>query len=175
MITIAVLALVLALAAPSFAEFFEKNRLRGAADDVTSMLANARQQAVALDRDVRVSLGGATTAWCVGANAAGDPAAVAAAVPLAAACDCTNSAQCLVAGERLVVDSADYAGVTVDAVGDAFTFDSKLGTVDDLVGTTMDLVSSSRNYTLRVQVSPLGQARVCVPAGTVAVSGFRPC
>ena len=175
MITLAVLAILLALAGPSFAEFFEKNRLRGAADDITSLLANARQEAVARDRDVRVTVGGSTTAWCVGANAAANPATSAAPVPAATACDCTNAAQCMVGGQRFAVSSANYGEVTIDAVGDTFTYDSKLGTVDNLVGATFDLTSPSGDYVLRIAVKPLGQSRVCVPAGSTAVSGFRSC
>ena len=48
MVAVAVLAILLAAAAPSFAEFFDRARLRGAADDVTSLIATARGEAVNL-------------------------------------------------------------------------------------------------------------------------------
>ena len=73
MVTIAVLAIVLAAATPSFTDFFDRYRLRGAVDDVVSVISNARAEAVKGDRDVAVSIGGTTGAWCVGANAAVEP------------------------------------------------------------------------------------------------------
>ena len=42
MISLLVLAILAALATPSFADFFERNRVRGAADDVVSLISNAR-------------------------------------------------------------------------------------------------------------------------------------
>jgi prepilin-type N-terminal cleavage/methylation domain-containing protein len=40
MVTLAVMAVVLAAAAPSFADFFDKSRVRGAADGVISLIGN---------------------------------------------------------------------------------------------------------------------------------------
>ena len=67
MITIAVLAVLVALAAPSFNDSIQRARLKGAADGVVSLIEEARQQAGRLDRDVNLTLRGSGENWCVGA------------------------------------------------------------------------------------------------------------
>src|SRR5690606_12684667 len=74
LITVAVVVVLLAVAVPSFIDFLEKARVKGAADDIVSMVSTVRAEAVKIGRDVTVSVGGTTTAWCVGANSAGVPA-----------------------------------------------------------------------------------------------------
>ena len=174
MIGLAVLAVLLAVAAPSFAEYFEKARVKGAADDLTNFLALARNEATKRDRNVRVVAGGAPDAWCFGANASPEPV-LTAPVGAAAACDCTVATQCRVAGTRTTFDSTRYLGVTMDAVDDDFTFDRKLGHLTALVGTQMTFNSQTGRYGLRVDVSPMGHARACVPDGELPMPGYRAC
>lgn len=179
-VTLAVVGILVVLATPSFNDFFEKSRLRGATDDLVTLLNTARAEAVKLDRDVNVSLGGTTTAWCAGANAALDPAAPAEPVPAVAKCDCTSSAACLVEGQRMVVDSSRYDGITVSNVADNATFDSKLGTLDPIPapGTTplsLTITSKTGKYQTQLSLSPLGQISVCLPAGKPFISGYPSC
>ena len=177
---IAIVAVLAALAAPSFAEYFEKARLRGAADDVMTTLAQARAEAVKHNRDVRVDFGGTTTAWCVGANMAGDPASAADPIPAPTACDCTNSAQCLVGGKRTVANNSTYPGVTGTNISSAFIFDRSIGNQhqvgsDTPSSATTTLVSPTGHFGLRVDVSPLGHATACIPTGKAPISGFTSC
>ena len=174
MVTIAVLAILVTLAMPSFSDFFDRYRLRGAVDDVISVIANARAEAVKADRDVNVSIGGTTADWCVGANAALEPAAGARA-PGALACICTNVAECQVGGQRLAVDVGKHAGVTVGAVGGNFMIDSKLGMISPLAAHSATFTSPSGKYSLAVAVNPLGQASVCVPNGQPTIPGVSSC
>ena len=58
MVALAVLAILAMAALPAYRDFFERYRLRGAVDDVTSVIATARAGAVKADRDVNVSIGG---------------------------------------------------------------------------------------------------------------------
>ncbi len=175
MVTLAVLAVVLTAAVPSFTDFFDKYRLRGAVDDVISVISNARAESVKGDADVNVSLRGSTSAWCVGANAAavptgGSPGGV------AAACDCTDTALCLVGGQRLAVDVGKHAGVSVNAVGGpGVTFDSKLGVIVPLVAVSSTFTSPSGKYDVAISVNPLGQASACVPTGKPAIAGVPSC
>ena len=174
MVTLAVLAILLAAAVPSFADFFDKYRLRAAADAVTSLISNARASAVKSDLDVNIAMTGSGTAWCIGANAAtppsgGDPAAA------APACDCSDAAQCLVDGQRAVVAMGAYPEVRVGTLPAALTFDSKLGAITPL-GTRSVILSSPRGkYDLRVALNALGQARLCVPAGKPPIAGIASC
>lgn len=176
LITVSVLAVLIALAAPSFNEFFEKARLRGAVDDIVALMNRARAEAVKRDRNVNVSLGGTTAAWCVGANAAADPAANAM-VGAAVACDCTNAAACLIGTERVVVAAGDaYRGVELDTVAGNLVFDRKLGTLQTLAaGTAITATSESGRFQLQFQVQPLGHVRVCIPAGSPPFGSYTPC
>lgn len=174
-VALAVLAIVTAAAVPSFVQFFEKARLRGAADEVVSLMVAARGGAVKLDRDVAVAFAGDADAWCVGANAAGNPLPTAR-VPAAAPCDCEdNAGACLVDGEQLVVDGARFQGVSMAAFPAAYTVDGKLGSLDPLAASTLTLNSTSGRFALQLGLSPLGQSTVCVPAGKPAFGGYGQC
>ena len=175
MVTIAVLAIVLAAASPSFVDFFDKYRLRGAVDDVVSVISNARAASVKADRDVNISLGGAnTTAWCLGANAAAEPSGGNPQSP-AAACDCTDAAQCLVGGGRMAVDVGQEGRVSVDSLATSFAFNSKLGLKNPLAPSTATFTSPRGKYDLRVTVNALGQASVCTPSGKPTIAGITSC
>lgn len=175
MVTLAVLSITLVAAAPSFVDFFDKYRLRGAVDDVVSVISDARAASVKADRDVNVSLGGAnTSAWCLGANAATEPSGGDPVSP-AADCDCTDASQCLVGGGRLAVDVGQEGRVSVDSLATAFAFDSKLGLKDPLAPSTATFTSPRGRYALRVMVNALGQASVCTPTGKPAISGITAC
>ncbi|MEG3191415.1 prepilin-type N-terminal cleavage/methylation domain-containing protein [Lysobacter sp. D1-1-M9] len=179
MVTLAVLAILLAAAQPSFADFFERYRLRSAVDDTFAVFANARQAAVEADRNVRLSVGGTTTAWCVGAVQAAEPGTAGALVEtIPAACDCTAAASCMVGGDLVVVNGTGRTGVSVAAVGEDFTYDSKGGTLavgDWTPAPSIQFLSSTERYGLTVVVSALGQARTCVTAGKRPVPGYQSC
>lgn len=176
-VAIAVLAILLTLAVPAFGEFFERSRLRSAVDDVQSLLANARAGAVQTGRNVRVSFGGTTNVWCVGARAAQNPATPGGLMPEAAACDCADAggAACTVAGNRMVADGTGRPSVTVSTVAADFTFDNKSGVLTTLAPASVNFTSAPRNYVLQLNVSTLGHARICVPAGQKAFAGVSSC
>lgn len=170
-IVIAIIAILTALAAPGFREYFEKARLRGAADDVASLLAEARQSAVKQNKQVAVSFGGGAATWCVGAHPAADPG-VGASIPNAVACDCTAAAAC---GIR-AISAANYRGVTaVGAAPGTIVFDPKLGTVLGLAANPLTLKSASSRFSLSVVINPIGHARVCRVTGSGVITGYRDC
>jgi len=175
MVTIAVLAIVLTAATPSFVDFFDKYRLRGAVDDVVSMISNARAASVKSDRNVNISFAGAsTTAWCLGANAAGDPSG-GAPVGNAAPCDCADTAQCNVGGERMALNVGQEGKVSVDSLATSFGFNSKLGLIDPLGTASATFTSPSGKYDIRVNINALGQASECTPPTKPAIAGVASC
>lgn len=174
MVTLAVLAVVVAAAGPSFADFFDKYRLRGAADAVISLLSNARAEAVKSNQDINVAFTGSGPAWCAGANAAGVPTGGNKA-GAASACDCTNASACLVSGQRMVLEQDAFPGVQIGALPAPVIFDSKLGTVTPLGSRTVTLTSAQGKYSLQVQLNALGQARSCKPAGQPVIAGIPEC
>ena len=175
MVSLAVLALLTALATPSFADFFERSRVRAAGDDIVSLVGNARAEAVKNDLDVSIAMRGAGTSWCLGANAA---AATSGGAPAGAApaCDCTDPGACQVGGQRLVVASGDYGDVSVrTALASDLFFDSTLGALAPLGTGVLTLTSPSGKYDVSVQVGALGQARLCTPPGRPTMSEMPSC
>lgn len=187
MVTLTVLSILLLAAAPSFSDYFEKARVRGAADQVTNLLARARAESVKSNLPVSVAVNADGDAWCVGAAQPAPPAAWALRDDSASSCNCLQAGQCVVAGEVLRVGSADFGGQspTVAVTGFAFSYTPKLGGVSTnsapgksfLSGTNSSLAITSPNgrYELRVVVTPLGQSYVCIPAGKPAFFGYRAC
>ena len=178
MVVIAVLAIMLALASPSFADFFQRYRLRGAADKVVTLLASARAESVMRNRDVSIDFKGAGGGWCVGAKATPDPEIPGNLVGSAASCDCNADAtQCTLSDSRtLVVASTEVSGVTIGAVPGTLVFSSKNGAMLPIGSTAQTtLKSPNGKYTLRLDVSALGRASLCVPDGQPVMAGFVAC
>ena len=174
---VAIVAILAVMAAPSYRDMIDRFRVRGAADDVLSVLSNARAETVKLGLDTAVaSTPGAS--WCVGANSATVPLGGAAAgVPTA--CDCATPSDCLVAGTQTVVPVGKHGSVSMRTAS-AFTYDGKLGTVLTATGaiaapTPITLTSPTGKYDVNVGVSPLGQATLCVPSGKPAMAGISTC
>lgn len=177
MVVIAVLAIMLTLAAPSFADFFQRYRLRGAADKVVTMLASARAEAVMRNRDVSIDFKGGSTVWCVGANATPEAATPGDKVDGAVSCDCTVADSCKLSDDRvLTVDSSNLGGVSIDSLPGTIVFSRKNGATSPL-GSTEQAAFKSPNskYTLQLDVSALGRATLCVPSGQPAMAGFSTC
>ena len=175
MSAVIVLAILAAIATPSYIEYLERSRLKGAVEETLTLLAQARQGAVEADRNVNVRLTATASAWCAGAIEQTSPAAADDPVAIdPAACDCSNPATCVVGGEELVVSSAGR-DVTVPAGTTTVVFDSKSGTLTPLGTRAVDFLSSSGRYGLRVRVSALGQARACIIPGKRFVAGYNEC
>lgn len=177
MVTLAVLAILMTLAVPSFADFLDKFRLRGAVDDVVSVISNARAESVKSGLDVRVDFGGTTGAWCVAANPAITPSA-GQSIGGPADCDCSaGTCGAMPDGRMLAVPVGEHTGVTASAasVAEAFVFNSRLGLVSPLAAHSATFTSPAGKYSLAITINPLGQAYVCVPAGAPVVAGVSSC
>jgi type IV fimbrial biogenesis protein FimT len=174
MITLGVLAILLVLAVPSFLDYFDRSAVRGAADGVISLISDARAEAVKNDLDVNIAMTGNSGVWCLGANGADAPSGGNPAQG-AAPCDCSDASQCVVSGQRLVLAASDYPGVQAASLITAMTFDRRLGIVSPIGSRSLTLTSPRGKYDLAVQVNPLGQARLCVPASKPSIVGVPSC
>jgi type IV fimbrial biogenesis protein FimT len=177
MVTLAVLAIVLVAAVPSFIDFFDKSRVRGAADNVISVISNARAESVKNDLDVNIAFTGSSTAWCVGANAATPPSGGNEA-GAAAPCECTVATECMVSGARSAIDVGATPGVSIGTLPAALIFDSKLGVISPLGVREVTLTSPKRKYDIKVEINALGQARLCTPVTPTpkpAIAGIPAC
>lgn len=190
MVALVVLVVLATMAVPSFMDYMQKARVRGAVDQVTNVLARARQGAVKSNMPISIlakqKSGGA---WCVGARQPAEPASQWAARPLtAASCDCSTAASvCKVEGEVLVADTATLGSntPTVSINDFDFSYSPKLGGVSDNgapgrvflsnASSWLDVTSANGRYLVRVVVTPLGQSYACVPNDRPPFSGYRDC
>ena len=172
-VAMTVLAILATAALPAYRDFFERYRLRGAVDEVTSAIATARAGAVKADRDVKVSFGGTSSSWCVGAAAAAEPVA-GAPVDAAQACNClTNAPQCVVGDTVIRVMPGKHPGVTMTSTSMFFDFDSKLGVMQPLGSVCTTLKSPNQQYTMQINVNALGQTTTCSIGN--AIAGVASC
>lgn len=144
-IAVAILAALMSVALPSFADAMARARLRSAAQDLALGLGNARLESVRAGAGmVHVTVvPGAAWCWSVG--------------PVADV-DCLNPA----AGSTVhVVRAEDHPGITM-VRGVSASFDSR-----DTLATAAFAAEfvSANGSTLRVNVTPLGRAIICVPEG----------
>jgi type IV fimbrial biogenesis protein FimT len=198
MVTLAVLVILAMLAIPSYSDFFVKSRLRGATDDIVSLLNASRINSVKLQRQINVSEKGTGvgTDWWVGAVAeagptpgSGDPLLLGNATCLAT----TPPANCLVDSQTALVSSSNYSNnsskvsMTSASGGIAYAsatsggviFNPKVGGVTDasgnLIATTPCLVLAAGKYSTQITVSPLGQVLACVPTTSTFIPGYPSC
>jgi Tfp pilus assembly protein FimT len=167
MITLAVLAVLVALAAPSMSDTLDRRRLIGAAEAVYSQLQFARSEAIKQSRDMQVSYS-EVAPWCAGIR------------DDAADCDCTetdpdDAEACSILGDGTtrvlkVVTTADFPGIDLDSNSDSFEFNNVRGTAD--ASGTVTLTSAESGRELKVAVSILGRVRMCSPSGSTNVAGY---
>lgn len=165
MVSIAVLAVLMALAVPSFIEFRQRAALRGATDQLVSVWGDARFEALKRNRLVKVVIkGDGAGGFCLGvaeaASAADDTV-----------CDCLTSA-CGIA--NYPTNQNDWRGVTMvgsPTLGNTSTavavIDPKRGILaqpGDAGGISLKGPAGSNDYRLNVEVDRNGRAVVCEPS-----------
>lgn len=165
MVSIAVLAVLMALAVPSFVDFRQRAALRGASDQLVSIWGDARFEALKRNRLVKVVIkGNGSGGLCVGvaeATSAADDTE----------CDCLTLA-CGIA--NYPTNQNDWRGVTMvgsPTLGNTSTavavIDPKRGILAqaaDAGGVSLKGPAGSKDYRLNVEVDRNGRAVVCEPA-----------
>lgn len=176
MVAVAVLAILLAAAIPSFDDFRQRAALRGAADQVVSFIGDARFEALRRNSMVKVGfVSGAGGAMCVGAATTND-------VADDNACDCfdvTAPFDCNVS--RYPADQSEWRRVRLlgkpewgGSDGDdqgVFVFNPKrgvLGEAADVDGVVLAAPAGGADYRLNVWVDRNGRSTVCEPKGAAA-------
>lgn len=165
MVTIAVLAILLAMAAPSFAEFAERQALRGTADNIIGVIGLAKEEAAKRDRLVQVDFIKLGDGVCAGAAVG------------TAGCDC-SAGTCPLAASAASERDLKGVRITGDPLfgGDgAFVIDPKTGTLLDLADSGAVDLETQRGYGLRIRVNPLARASTCTPDGKKSLPGVAPC
>lgn len=160
MIVVVILGIVAAIAVPSFNSYFERERVKRAAEDIYGLILQAKSEGPIRDTNMSVSVN--SGAWCVGFSAT-------------PGCACnTNSCRINVAtatganGVVQVVSGADYPNVAIAGISGT-TFDRLRGTAS----TAGNITVSSGGSSLQIQISSEGRVRLCRPGGNS--TGYKSC
>lgn len=162
MVTIAIVAILATLAAPSFNSFIDKYRVKRAADTISAFLINTKSLAVKRNQAVRAVFNTTGAAWCAG-------------MTTNTTCDCTVANACQVDGAERVIRGGDYKGIllavsTPDS-SSTFAFSPLRGTAN-VAGNAE--VTSANGLKVRVVVkNTTGRIRLCSPSGSV--TGYPAC
>ena len=154
MVTLAVLGVLAAIAAPSFSEILERRKLNGAGEALFANFIFAKTEAIKRNTPVQVSFVGNGATWCYG-------------LAVNAACDCSdNVPACSIDGVTKITDQDDYSGVTVAA---SSTFDGSSTSFTPLRGAATSghlEFSIASGAELRVVVSSFGRVSLCSDTGS---------
>lgn len=158
MATLVVLAVLAVSAAPSLLDLLDRQRLRGAAENLRGDLLLARAEALRRNTPVSVAFrtGGADGGWCYALSDAGP-------------CDCRTHDACLIAGAPAHVAAAERfrrIGLSTNLRLGAATFQPARGTVN---AGTVTLTAGARE--VDVVLSALGRVRLC----SDTLGGYPPC
>lgn len=162
MVTVAVLAIIISIAAPSFNGFFDRYRVKRAADTLSAFLINAKSEAIKRNKNVSTVITGSGNTWCAGMTEN-------------ATCDCSATPNtCQIEGADRVIKSTSFKGVQLlaPASESAFVFKSQRGTVEGFTAVQLESANGSK---LNVDVSIVGRIRLCSPSGTGNMGGYTVC
>lgn len=161
MVAVAVVAILVALAAPSFTSFTAKRRIEGFMNEFVTDLQYARSEAVQRNANVRLTLGtgcyvihlaSATSASCTQSSKSIIPAAA----ELKTVQLPSNSTLQLAGGDGLVYIEFDFVRGSAAFNG-----------TDALTG-KVAATSTLGSWQLTAAVQPVGRVRLCSPNGSLA-------
>jgi len=164
LVVMAVAAVLLMLAVPSFGTQIARNRVEGAATALATDLQYARSESVARNAQVGVIRGtGCYAVYVVGTTAA---------------TDCTSLGTGATEIKRVTLDSVTVAWNAGAANAAAFVeFDPVRGMASSATGAdrsgSFTLGSSVGAWQLLVDVSPFGRVKTCSPSGSF--KGYSQC
>ena len=147
MIVIVVIAILLAIAMPSFRDTIDKRRLVGAADNLLADLRYAQSESIKRNAQVVVAFTeGANWSYVINTTPA------------------------------KTTNGSDYKGssITVATTGDTITFDPRRGTILQAPGSeaTLVTITSALGASVGLAVDPLSRMRLCSSSG---VGGYPAC
>lgn len=156
MAALAVAAIILTMAVPSFSAMMERNRLKAAANALYEDIRFARTMAIKNNKTIFVSV---TTGdnWCYGLSDAG-------------VCNCGTADSCKVDGVDRVLSGSEFSGITMPtssvtiAGGTSFAFEPRRGVAQDSAGVWRNgalALSSSSGESIQTAVSSVGRVSQC--------------
>ena len=180
LITLIVMAILAALAAPTYTEFVIKRKTTGAVENIASLIVDAKMESIKRNRPITVGFLNNFDGdkWCFGFQVGNTT------------CDCgedddTTAAYCdvtetdgSVKSTRLF--SADFSDVTIGnfvAFSGAtnFTFDPVLGLLTDTSDSgSLDVTSENNKYAVTIAINGAGRVTQCTTS-TKKLVGYNTC
>jgi type IV fimbrial biogenesis protein FimT len=172
MVTVAVVAILAAVAVPAMQDFFDRRRVMSAAEQIYSHLQQARAESLARSALMYVPFSaGATWQYGISEVADCDLAVTDRTDPTACVIVVDNGDGAFNAGDDNVLmrfTNNDFQGVSLGIAG--FPAGSNQIIFSNLRGTATTgsiRLQSAQGRRLQVQVAALGQVRICSPDGQV--------
>lgn len=167
-VTIAVLAILVTMAAPSFADLAQRSALRGAADNVVAVVALAKEEAIKRDQMVRVDFKPVGAGFCVGAKVVASIGE--------AGCDCSAATCPLVSYPKETSDlhRVTLTGTPLFGTDSGFVIDPKTGMLVDFSDGGAIVLGTSHGTAASVRVNGMGRTSICTP-GDKGLSGVQSC
>lgn len=162
MIVVVLIALGCTLALPSLAGLFDRQRLRGVANEIASDLQWARSQALARGEALRYSVHATATGSCTIVHTGQRDH-----------CICSDAGVASCTADAQLFRTSHWPGaenVSVQANVASMLFDQLLGTASP-AGSVR--IVDARGHGITHVVNIIGRVRSCSPSG--AVSGYAPC
>jgi type IV fimbrial biogenesis protein FimT len=169
MVTLAVLAILTAMALPSFRDFAERAWLRGAADNIASVIGAAKEESIKRDALVKIDFKAVGTGFCVGAATV--------ATASATGCDC-SATTCPVAAypaNTAELHAVRLVGTPTFGSDSAFVIDPKTATLADIADTGGIELDVPRGYGIKELVNAMGRVSTSTPSGKKSLSGVNAC
>jgi type IV fimbrial biogenesis protein FimT len=152
LVALAIVAVMMTLALPSFGSIVARHRLKAAAEQLSGDLGELRLLATQRGQALHLNLQPGAQ-WCY-------------ALATVSGCDCRVVQSC----QLKTVRAADHPGVTLLAGADLLIDARNVGPLQD---NAQALLQGSEGAQLRVGLTPLGRPKVCAPGG--AVPGYPSC
>lgn len=171
MVALSVLAIIAALALPSFKNFTERSALRGVADNVIGVIGAAKEEAIKRDQLVKVDVQTVGSGFCIGATVVASASA--------AGCDCSTASNCPVA--VFPISAAQLRSVELDGTPEFgtgttdFVIDPKTGMLSDPADQGQVDLKVSSGSKVRISLNALGRPSLCTPSGATALSSVAAC
>ena len=176
LIAVAVLAILMSLALPSYRTIIEKRQVTSGAEQFTAFLSAAQSESVKRNQFVAVNYNWNGGAWCLGMTAGDDDSVD---------CDCTTASSCSLDGTEKVLSAAgldktnilDSATVGGEDTDGTIVFDPVRGLLVDGETAEFRLISPDQNmYALNIDMRPTGRLQICSSArGDKSVPGYSDC
>ena len=173
LITLGILIITLTIALPGFREFFDRERLINATEEVYGMLQKARMESMARSDEMHVNFASDTNSWSYGLREGtpcdqtiDDPA-------LASACviEIVNGDTVVDVNDKVMMRQTNepHPDIELSSTITNFEFDPIRGTATAGALT----LPSAMDKKLQVKVMPLGNISVCTPDGQIP--SYRDC